>query len=120
MSVRTDGTVECNGCGGDVGNAGVDKAVVVVAMVVTEEGPRPVNLHYCLRADEDGGLYRCAAALLEPGTVVKVVPAELGPDAEFTLWEPPAVPPPNPVAPPAPTPEPEPDPDGKGKDKDRG
>lgn len=38
MTVRADGTVECDGCGLDLGNGGIDKCVIVMDVGPVEEG----------------------------------------------------------------------------------
>lgn len=52
MTMR-DGKGECDGCGRDIGNAGVDQAVVVTTL---DNDGAPLTLHLCrqpLTADDD-------------------------------------------------------------------
>lgn len=58
MTMTPDGKAVCDRCGGDVGNGGVDNAVVITGRVA--DGP--VTFHLCLRADETHE--RCATRVL--------------------------------------------------------
>lgn len=58
MTYSPDGTGTCDRCGADIGNAGVDKAVVVGDLDPDNEG-MVRNLHFCR---ENG----CAKRVLSP------------------------------------------------------
>jgi hypothetical protein len=45
MTTRPDGSVECDRCGADVGNGGVNFAAVI--SVLSDTGGRVLNLHLC-------------------------------------------------------------------------
>jgi hypothetical protein len=45
MTTNADGTNDCNRCGADVGNAGLDKVAVISVLV--DPGDRVLTLHLC-------------------------------------------------------------------------
>lgn len=67
MSLRSDGTYRCDGCGTDVGNGGVQKAAVV-ADLDPDDPARLRNLHLC-RKPRKGAPHGCARKVLGPGTL---------------------------------------------------
>lgn len=67
MSLRSDGTYRCDGCGVDVGNGGVLMAAVISDLDPDQPGAIRV-LHLC-RAARDGAPNGCVGDVLGPGTL---------------------------------------------------